>query len=137
MCLFTYIYNLKTKVEYFFIICGLNGNFSEKHKYLILRSNWWCYLVRLRKYRHVRGSMSLMLGLPIHLHIFNSKMFLSKGRTRTKIGIEAEERANQGLAHLGIHHKCRHQTQHCGCGQEALAEKCGGSLGVLVRNQPM
>ena len=24
---------------------------------------------------------------------------------------------------LGIHHVCRHQTQHCCCGQEALADR--------------
>jgi hypothetical protein len=36
---------------------------------------------------------------------------------------ETEARANQGLRYLGIHHVCRHQTQHGCCGQEALADK--------------
>ena len=63
------------------------------------------------------------MGLPTHLKVFNAEMFLSKGRTGTKNGTETEGRAIQGLPHLGIHNVCRHQTRHCCCGQEGLADR--------------
>ena len=60
--------------------------------------------------------------LPIS-KVFNEEMFLSKGRTGTENEIENEDRASQGLAHLGIHHVCRHQTKYCCHRQEAHAHR--------------
>lgn len=64
-------------------------------------------------------------GAPTHLKVFNPEMFLSKGRKRTKKMEQRlkEGKAMQGLPHLGIHPVCRHQTLHCCCGQEALADR--------------
>ena len=65
-------------------------------------------------------------GPPTHLKVFNPEMFLSKARTGTKKkknGTKTEVRVNPGLASWGIYHVCRHQTQHCCCGQEALDDR--------------
>jgi hypothetical protein len=62
-------------------------------------------------------------GHPPTSKFFNPEMFLSKGRTGTKNGAETEGRVIWGPTHLEIHHVCRHQAQHCRCGQEALSDR--------------
>jgi hypothetical protein len=52
-----------------------------------------------------------MGGLPTHLKIFNSELFLFKGTAGTKKGAETEGKAIQRLPHLGTHPIHRYQSQ--------------------------
>jgi hypothetical protein len=57
---------------------------------------------------------SQMPGIPMtqsstHFQSINPEFLLSKGNAGTKSGAETEEKAIQGLPHLGIHPICRHQ----------------------------
>ena len=46
-----------------------------------------------------------------------------KKKKKKKNGTKSEGRTNFGMAHLRIHHVCRHEPQHCWGDEEMLADR--------------
>jgi hypothetical protein len=87
---------------------------------------WWCWPVtRDGESRSVRDSDSdgKVIGPPIHLKVFLPiNVPVQKKNRDKKMEQRLKERPTGEQPHLGIHHVCRHQTQHCCSGWEALVD---------------